>query len=222
MNKKLFAFALLLALSPFLITQGCGQMAYGPSGFDSSASSSSSLSGGGGGDAPAPNITSNPVALLSSEQVLKSMASVTGTPVDATIMTEYNLRQSVLGSGFDLSLVNSPMLIGLTNLASQFCNETVTREAALASTSRRYMASVDFTKPVSGVSDAVFASVVNNFAMALWGRAPTADESTTLLQGRADFVTALTGSNLTAVKSTNNLMLFTCTGMLSSFAAYSF
>lgn len=225
MNKKLFAFALLLALSPFLITQGCGQMAYGPSGFDSSASTAGGGAGGGGGGggyAPDPNVTSNPVALLSAEQVLKSMSSVTSTPISTAIMNEYNNRQSVLGSDFDLSLVTSPMLIGLTNLASQVCKETIARESAATSANRRFLASVDFGKPASSVSDAIYSDVANNFAMAFWGRAANADENTILLQGRADFMAALSSNDLKSNNSTTNLMLFTCTGMLSSFESYSF
>lgn len=223
MNKKLFAFALLLALSPFLITQGCGQMAYGPSGFESTESSSGGGGGGGGGGyAPDPNVTSNPVALLSAEQVLKSMSSVTSTPISAAIMTEYNNRQSVLGSDFDLSLVTSPMLIGLTNLASQVCKETITRETAATSANRRFLASVDFTKPANSVSPDIYSDVVNNFAMAFWGRAVNADEDTVLLQGRTDFMAALSSNDLKSANSTTNLMLFTCTGMLSSFESYSF
>jgi hypothetical protein len=222
-NKKIFAFLLLLALSPFLITQGCGQMAYGPNGFEGDSSSGSLSSAGGGGDyGPAPNITANPVALLSAEQVLKSMSSVTATPISTSIMNEYNNRQSVLGSDYDLNLVTSPMLIGLTNLASQVCKEAIARESAMSANQRRFMASVDFSKPASSVSNTIYDSVINNFAMSFWGRDLTADEETILLQGRSEFMSALSSNDAKSNNSTSNLMLFTCTGMLASFDAYSF
>jgi hypothetical protein len=226
MNKKLFIGAVLLAMTPFLITQGCGQMAYGPGGANTSDSASLGVGGGGGGggsapvQAPAP--TANPVALLSSEQVLKGMASVTGVPVNATIMTEYNTRSAVLATGNDLGMVNSPMLIGLTNLASQFCQQLVTNEAAMAAASRRFTASIDYTKGVSSVTDANYSAVTNAMAMAFWGRPASSDENTILLQAKADFISGLTGSALTAASGTSNLMLYTCTGMLASFEAYSF
>jgi hypothetical protein len=75
MNKKLFVGAILLAMTPFLITQGCGQMAFGPTGSFVASSSSPGSNGVSSAPAPAPNVVSNPVALLSSEQVLKSMSS---------------------------------------------------------------------------------------------------------------------------------------------------
>lgn len=230
MNKKLFIGAVLLAMTPFLITQGCGQMAYGPGGANSSSDSSSlgTAGGGGGGSggtaapvqAPAP--TANPVALLSAEQVLKGMASVTGQPISATIMTEYNTRSAVLATGNDLSMVSSPMLIGLTNLASQYCQALVTAEAAEAAASRKFTASIDYTKAVGSVTDANYSLMTNAMAMAFWGRPASADENTILLQAKADFISALTGSSLTAVASTSNLVLYACTGMLASFEAYSF
>jgi hypothetical protein len=197
-------------------------MAFGPTGSFVASSSSPGSNGVSSAPAPAPNVVSNPVALLSSEQVLKSMSSVTDVPVSDTIMKEYNSRSPVLGSSNDLSLVNSPMLIGMTNLASQFCSSLISTETAEAAASRKFTASIDYTKGLSSVTVAEYTQVLNNFAMSFWGRAPSADESAILMQGETDFLSGLSGSDLTKTSGTSNLILFTCTGMLSSFEAYSF
>ena len=97
-NKKITASSLVvfLILGTSLAFQNCSRTPFGLSGFGSADFDSLSST--------EDSSTSNPVALLSAEQVFKSMSSVTGMQPNARIISEYNMRQSVLASGFELGL----------------------------------------------------------------------------------------------------------------------
>lgn len=210
-NKILLA---LLGSSCLALTTGCGQTPFGAlGGFQSNDISSNDESA---------NVTVVPYALLSAEQVYKSMSSLTGTESNPRTMAEYNARQSVLSSNFDLKTITSPMLISITNLASVFCNETLAREVALQSGERKFFGNVDFSKGAKNIDPVTYTSAIGKLSNAFWGRSPSSDEAQVLNEGKEDFVSALTATDVASANSSRNLMLFACTGMLSSFDAYSF
>lgn len=206
----------LLGTSLLTITTGCGQTPFGVlGGFQSSEIATDGLE-----DALSSKTT--PYALLSSEQVYKSMSSLTGTPFNNQTMNEYNARQAVLASGFDLKMITSPMLISITNLASVFCNETLSRESALPADQRKFFGDVDFSKGATNIDPASYSSVSGKLSMAFWGRSPSSEEAQVLNEGKNEFVAALAAADAMNANSSRNLMLFTCTGMLSSFDTYTF
>ncbi len=210
--------AKIISLSFVVLVLGtaCGQNPLAPGmGFGGSDDSSFGID-------PSLNVTTIPYALLSSEQMFKSMSSVTNTPISASSMNEYNARQAVFASGYDLKLVTSPMLIAVTNLSSVFCNETVTRERNLPASQRRLFSDIDFTKSINDVSTQNFQGAAQKMSQAFWGRSPSSVELQILSEGKAEFFSALTAQEASATASSRNLMLFTCTAMLSSFDSYQF
>jgi hypothetical protein len=213
-KKQILSLLTLLTIAVFF--QNCGQSPLGFLDFNHGESDSASST------PPEENVVTVPYALLSAEQVFKSMASVTGTAPDGTIMGEYNNRSSVLGVGNDLNLVTSPMMLGVTNLASTFCNGTIGREAGQTVDLRKLFSQVDFGKPIANVNDSVFQSTVERIGKSFWGRSPSSEESAALAEAKTEFVSALTDNEKSQANSTRNLMLFTCTAMLSSFDSISF
>lgn len=171
---------------------------------------------------PSLNVTTVPYALLSSEQMLKSMASLTETPVNGTIMNEYNNRQAVFAAGNDLRLVTSPMLIAVANLSSVFCDETLRREINQPAAERRIFTDINFTTNVRAITNQNFSVVTGKLSRAFWGRGPSSEEMQILVQGKDAFVAALTTQEANANASSRGLMLFTCTAMLSSLDSYQF
>lgn len=213
--KKSKKILLALLGSSCLTITGCGQTPFGAlGGFQSNDISSNADE--------SVNVTVTPYALLSAEQVYKSMVALTGTESNPRTMNEYNARQSVLSSSFDLKTITSPMLISITNLASVFCNETLAREVALQSGQRKFFGNVDFAKGVKSLDPASYTSAIDKLSGAFWGRSPSSDEAQVLNESREDFVSALNATEVASAISSRNLMLFTCTGMLSSFDSYSF
>jgi hypothetical protein len=165
------------------------------------------------------NILVNPYALLSGEQILRGMLSMTGTSMTNTIRNEYNARSALLASGYDLKLVTSPMMIGITNLATQVCNETVNRERAMQSGQRKIFRDIDFTRGPAMVSAEAYQSSLKAMALNFWGREISEHEMQILNDGRVEFETAVPANLATNGAQTNNLMMFTCAGMLASFDA---
>lgn len=166
---------------------------------------------------------SNPVALLSSEQILKSMASVTGVPLsNGAVNNEYNQRSGLFAANYELKNVNSPMLMGIANLASVFCNQALTTEAALADGNRKFFNGVNFNVGASSYSDAAFQRSMSTLGLAFWGREITSKELGILTQGKADFLSEYTTAELANSASTRNLALYSCTAMLASPDSYTF
>ncbi len=212
---------LSLALSlPFIVTSSfnaCSNIGF--EGFEAST-------GGGNFDEPINDLSIEgkntlPVSLQSAEQVLYSMSSVAGVPVNNNIQTEYNRRETLLASGYDIKMINSPMWIGITNIASTVCNELITKEAALPLAQREFFGDVDFTRSVSSVDLQKFENVVEKMSERFWGRELYEEEVQALTLGRSDFEKSLDSTDAVNPTQTRNLMLYTCTGMLASFETIS-
>lgn len=164
----------------------------------------------------------NEKALLSADQVLKSMASVTGIAIDSQITDEYNRQQDVLGASFNLETVTPPMLIGITNLAAKFCAKLVAREAAItAMNMRKQFQTINFATRPESLQAQDYTMAVNSLAQAFWGRAATVAELASIDQARADFISGRDATR-PVTQNTNSLMVLVCTGMLSSFDSYTF
>ena len=167
--------------------------------------------------------SSNPVALLSYEQVFKSMVSVTGVPANnGAINQEFDRRSSLFASSYDLKNVNPPMLMGIANLASVFCNQTLNTEVGAASTARKFFTDVDFNRNVASFTDPILVSSAEKMALSFWGRNLSADEISLLKNSKAEFLADYTATELNATASSRNLALYTCTAMLASNDSYTF
>lgn len=163
------------------------------------------------------------IALLSAEQTLSSMMKVANVSVPSTALrNEYNTRYGSLAPGNDLSLANAPLMLGATSLGGEVCNSLLTQEKALADTARNYFGSINFAAGVTSVTDAGFQSSVRGMARSFWGRNETMEELTLLSQFKMDFINALAATARTQAASTNNLMLATCSAMLSSVDAITY
>jgi len=212
--KKQTLITVIGLLALLIAHQNCAQTPFGVLGLSTDEADFSST------EESTPS--SNPYALLSAEQLFKSMESVTGTPASGTIVNEYRARANLFGTGNDLRLVTAPMLIGTANLASQFCNETLSREIAQAAAQRKFFTAIDFARPVSTLSEDAYRTTLAQLGRSFWGRSPSSVESQILLTGKSEFVAGLTTAEAGQTNSTRNLMLFTCTGMLASFESLIF
>ena len=176
----------------------------------------------GGEENYAPSPPTNSYALLSSDQVLRSMMSVTGTGPAPNVNQEYSRQSPVLATDFKLSSVTPPMMIAITNLASAFCINELNIEKALPAAQRRFYGAVDFGQGVGAVTDAIFTQTAGQLAQSFWGRSLSTVETGILLDGRNDFISGFAANDLSSRLNTQNLMVYTCSAMLASFDAISF
>lgn len=160
--------------------------------------------------------------VLTGDQMLASFGQLTKVnPTSAKIKSEFSNRSGVLADTFALSAVNAPLLIGVANLTSQFCDEAIATEQTQTGTARRLFASVDFATGLTTFSGNSFQSMVNNLALKFWGRGATPAEIEILSKGRRDFEDNFVGNRETGA-AVRSLVLYTCTGMLSSFDSITF
>lgn len=161
----------------------------------------------------------NPAALLSAEQVLRSMASVTNITIDGSVINEYKLQQDVLSGSYNLDTVTSPMLIGVVNLAGKFCPKLIEKERAQSDlTKREVFKTLNFTVKPDALVATDYTSALQELALKIWGRQATAEELDLLNQARIDFIA---GKDIAKANTSTTaaLMVMVCTGMLSSFDA---
>lgn len=194
--------------------QNCARAPFGPTG---GSADSSSL----GGTIIEP--MQNPYALLTGEQVLKSMTNVTnltagGAAIPGAVTTEYNRRVGAFAIITDMKALSSPMMIGLTSLAGEICNQVIVKESAAGAT-RFLFTGVDFTKPASNIAsvpNATFDTVVRGLARNFWGRNETVEELGIIQASKGEFLAA------NASATTASLMVYTCAAMLSSVDSFSY
>lgn len=162
----------------------------------------------------------SPFAMMTAKQTYKTFLNVTGQEgaQTTTQLSEYDARFSSLSSNDRLSSINAPLQMAAVSLAGEVCNGLVTKETAAAASARRFFSQVDFTKPVSGNSQAAFSATVQVMANSFWGRSPTSDEASLLNQFYNEF-SATAGTN---TAGTRNLYLATCAAMLGSYDTYTY
>ncbi len=164
-----------------------------------------------------------PEALLTSEQIFKSLLNLTNqNSPDDQQLREFNRRQGSFPISSEVSLVNSPMLMSLTSLAGTVCNSLVTTEMSKQMTDRKFFGPVTFTSPVANLAANDYSLIVDSFAKSLWGRAPSSEENQAFLIFRNEFIAEIPSAELADVKHTRNLMISTCTAVSSSFDVFTY
>lgn len=162
-------------------------------------------------------------ALLTSEQVFRSMLSLTNQSQPTTAMiNEYNSRAGGLGVTTNLNLMNGPMMIAVTSLAGIVCDGLITKEAAMMSGQRTFYNSIDFTKGPSLVSDTAYADMVSRFSNHMWGRDLDQDEQAIYAGYLSEFRTNLSATDVNLASQTKVLALSVCTSALSTFDSYTY
>ena len=212
LKKKLMALYLASFAVLLVLGQNCSRFD-----LDQGAGSGAPSAVGAAGEA-APS-----VALLSSEQMLKAMISVTGTeglgeltdPADDLVNTTYNLRNGSLPSSNTLDQATGPTMISVANIASTVCAKAVDRDRATGEAQRDerlFFRELDFSSGLSAQSsDSVsipFARLVRN----AWRRDPTQEELDDIVTFAQEFSV---GANATDPMQTRNLALGICTAVLS-------
>lgn len=165
----------------------------------------------------------NEMKILTSDQVYRSMSSLTGVDLGNTAAQNdwRNNRTNSLSDNFSLNAVTPPLLLNLTNLAGIFCDEAIKAETATNAT-RRLFTGVNFQGQVNTLSGAAFTSYISNLSQIFWGRAVTAGEQTMLEQARTAHNASIAANQQTNVAETRKLVLMVCTAMLSSNDAFTF
>jgi hypothetical protein len=221
-NKKLLLSALMIFGLTVIFGQNCARMPFGAKGgtegnIDQALSLEEQEAKG----------VSVPFALMTGEQVLKSMNALAGNPETNAITgggvtgTEFRRRVGAFAVGYDLKLTTAPMMLGITSLAGTVCNTAIDRERANGA-AKVLFSDVDFTRASSQMSLDSYKAMVRKLAIKFWGREETNEELNILLDGRSEYTSAMTAQEATAVDSTRELALFTCSAMLSSFDAITF
>lgn len=148
------------------------------------------------------------VSLLSGYPLFNSLATVTGHTAPTTSQIQvYDQVGRLLAAGQDLDLVNGPMLVAIATLASPFCDNLIDIELR---GSRKFFAGLDLSRSPANISADQYLESINRMAFSFWGRSISEEEAQVLQEYRTEF-------SGTAGATARNLMMSTCTVMLTSF-----
>jgi hypothetical protein len=164
-----------------------------------------------------------PVTVAYSENILISMQQLTGiqTPSTRTLTAATSAKAKISETG-KVDSVNAPALMAVTNVAGEICLDLIIEEKAKTADSRRFFNLVDFAAAPATISTTGKSDLVRRMARNFWGRNETVAEKTVLLTS-IDSVTADPRRTIaTDAAETEDVMLFTCTAMLSSIDAIAF
>ncbi|MEQ1876392.1 MAG: hypothetical protein ABL958_07085 [Bdellovibrionia bacterium] len=154
-------------------------------------------------------------SILSANRLLASFVQVAGvnTPTADTV-NSYNRYKTTLSLDGSANSPTPPMLMAISNVAAEVCDDLVAQEKALVAANRRIFNSVNFATGPAQINAAVISDTVRRMARSFWGRNETAEELTALTTGINE---AKQGQ--TAVAQTDIALIYACTGMLSSLSA---
>lgn len=146
------------------------------------------------------------VSTVYSKQVLDNMVSCLGIGQASNSAKEIfeNMKQSVSERGKAKELT-PPMLMGITSLAGEVCQQLVDQEKALSE--KRIFSGFDFNSGSVGDSDV--SAAVTRLARSCWLRNETNSENNAILDSVYDSF----GSNL----DPEDVAVYTCTAVLASF-----
>lgn len=213
----------LLVGSSMALYQNCSEGS-----LNSKSSASNSAAGSESTYYPSPELNPgettkldvNPVALMSSRELLASFRSLTGIDFQNTADQTFSSQEAILSSNNRLDQINAPLLIATTTVAGDYCVSLVDSENVIynnmvnpkikAPDTRVFFKGLN--QSGSGeMTPAEFKPVVSFMADRFWGRAATAEESAALEELRTMKMTAGTASTRRSV------LISTCSAMLSSF-----
>lgn len=207
--KKIYKFLTLTAM--FLATsvfyQNCGV-------FDSGSGSSSGLSSGADTDIVAiPNTKT--ASVQRSSRVLDQLVSCLGTiePSDNAKRAWINNKGTISEEGL-ANTMTQPMGKTIATVASEVCNDLVQKEASLEDSQRNIFVGIDLGG--GGLANGEIVMASKRLARSCWGRNATDEE----LDAISDNISSAFSGEDDNQNLTRKKLIYLCTAMSSSFAAY--
>ena len=198
--------------------------------FCGCSSPKSALSEGGSSNSLGTTEKLPPVALMSSEQMLKTMISTTGieglgeltTASDTLIKTTYDLRTGSLPSNQLISSATGPTLISATNLASTVCAKAVDRDRATGEAQRNdrlFFREFDFSKGLAAQDSQAVTQAFARLARNAWRRDVASEETSKIVTFAQEFSSGVNANDPVQVRL---LAVGICTATLSSLDALTY
>lgn len=165
----------------------------------------------------------NPITVSYSENIITSMQLQTGlaTVSARTLTANTNAKAKITETG-KADSVNAPMWMAVTNLAGEVCLDLVTDEKAKAATARRFFGQVDFTRAPASFTSDIKSDLIRRMARNFWGRNETVAERTVLVSSLDSAIADARRTNVNDATETEDILVYTCTAMLSSLNAITF
>lgn len=164
-----------------------------------------------------------PVTVAYSENTLPTMQLQTGMQtVSARTLTAKTQAVAKITETGKVDTLNAPGLMAVTNLAGEVCLDLITEEKAKAAATRRFFNQVDFTKAAATLTADNKADLVRRMSRNFFGRNETSAEKTLILSSIDAAIADARRTGVSDGVDTEDIMIYTCSAMLSSLDAYTF
>jgi hypothetical protein len=214
--------AIALSLVVYIIAMGQGCSKSAPSSPVASSSSSTAVTSTSGGSVLGIEpLQPDPTAIVPMEktvgvgyaqQVLDQYSSCLGVrPSDRTVAT-YEAKKGAISTFGTHDTVTPPMLMALTNIAGELCQDLINQESP-ATANKRIFKNIDLMANATPATTALRESI-SRLAIACWQRRETASEA----QALTELVSETVGAN--EAHAARKATLAVCTAILSSLQGY--
>lgn len=171
--------------------------------------------GTGAGSGFTPKVNSPTVSMVYNKMILDNMVTCSGIGRPSLrTQEEWKNRQSSFSEFGYATDVTAPMMMALTAVAGEVCNDLLNIETKVPAGSRRIFNSVNFDGSPAAIATGL-NDVVRRLARSCWGRNEEADELEIISE---EFTQALgaAAAGDSQSKRTRDMALFVCTGVMSS------
>lgn len=216
MKMVVSAIIVSLGLATLFVGHGCGKVGESATSMGSSSNSINGVVF----DPPTdidPLADTRTVSTVYAKNVLDNFVSCTGIGVEsATTKGIWDSRKGSLSDFGYATNISAPMMMAITSVAGEVCNDLITQEKAMAANSRNIFNSFDLSANPSRMPASVdIGDAASRLAISCWQRNIAADEK----QMIEDDVSSMASGVPTSAKEVYNAAIATCTAMLSSLSA---
>lgn len=209
-HKTLLVFAVLVGGVILSVGNGCSKSFSTGSSSDggTSAAAGGGATTGGGGVPIIPGART--VSIVNSKQVVDQLSSCSGlASPSGTTMAMYEQKKGAISTYGSASTVTGPMMMAVTSIAGEICNDLIDQEAA--SGQRLF---VGFNMSANAMpNNSLLSDAITRMALSCWQRNETSTERQVVL----DMVSSSVGGTEAMASRKSALMI--CTSMLSSLDA---
>lgn len=188
------------------VGNGCSQRSSMSSQMSSIAGGTNGTSSTGGSTTPTFVAGVKTVSVLYQKQMLDQLTACAGveSPSDATLLM-YESKKGAISTYGTASSITAPMMMAVTNIAGEICNDLVNQEKNPAKTRVFVNWTLGGTNPPQG---ATLSDAVSRLSMACWQKLPSMAETNAIV----DLISTVPSG----AGATDKSALLLCTAVLSS------
>lgn len=207
---SIFTLVTLTAATASIFGNGC----QGPGEAGLNVGASGEQTGGEGGFTAIPG--ERTASTVYANQILSNMVSCTGIGVESVqARQEWENRKGTLSEDGFATNLTAPMLMGVTAIAGEVCNDLIGLEEEMSADQRNVFNSFDFSSGPNALTESDIQDAMLRMSLSCWQRNLDAEEINIVVDETSQSIVGVDNTGA----ETRNAALVLCTGILSALSA---